>query len=190
MKINNPLYLKTRKAWRAWLIKNYKKKHEVWLIYYRKGTGKPRIEYNDAVEEALCYGWIDSTIKKIDNERFAQRFTPRRNTSVLSQANRERLLKLIANKKMTKAGLAAVAHVFNPTKEKLAEFKIAPDILKPLQANQDAWKYFQKFPEVYKRTRIGYLESRRRHGQDLFNKSLDYFIKKTANNKKFGFVKI
>ena len=190
MIIKHTLYVTDRKVWRAWLAKNHKKESEIWLIYYRKETLKPRIDYNDAVEEALCYGWIDSTIKKIDSARFAQRFSPRRKGSVLSQANRERLIKLIARHKMTRAGLNAVAHVFDPSKQSSAGFKIAPDILKPLRADREAWKYFQKFPDVYKRTRVGYLESRRRHGQKMFNKSLAYFIKKTAANKRFGFVKI
>jgi len=84
MEITNTLYATNGKQWRKWLVKNHKKQKEVWLIYYRKETGKPRILYDDAVLEALCYGWIDSTVKKIDTERFAQRFSPRRSTSVLS----------------------------------------------------------------------------------------------------------
>src|SRR4030042_6007707 len=114
MEIKNKLYVTNRKDWRKWLAKNHKKQNEIWLIYYRKETGKSRIPYDDAVLEALCYGWIDSTVKKINAERFAQRFSPRRPTSVLSQMNKERIRELIKEKKMTKWGLEAIAHVFNP----------------------------------------------------------------------------
>src|SRR4030043_1595586 len=108
MEIGKTLYVKDRRSWRTWLARNHDKEKEIWLIYYRKETGKPRIPYNDAVEEALCYGWIDSTVKNIDTERFAQRFSPRKKSSSLSQANKERIIRLIATKKMTPAGLAAV----------------------------------------------------------------------------------
>ena len=180
----------SRRAWRSWLAKNHDKEKEVWLIYYRKETGKPRIPYNDAVEEALCFGWIDSTVKKLDAERFAQRFSVRKKNSSLSQANKERVLKLIAQKKMTRAGLDAIAHVFKPATAKEEEFIIPAEILKPLQADKLAWENFQRFPESYQRVRIAYILSRKRHGQEMFEKSLRHFIKMTAKNKRFGFVKV
>lgn len=189
VKLGQTLYVADRKSWRAWLAKSHKSETEIWLIYYRKETGKPRISYNDAVEEALCYGWIDSTVKKIDEERFAQRFSVRRKTSGLSQMNRERIHTLIARKKMTKAGFAAIAHVFDPSKEKSEVLDIPPDILRPLKANEQAWIHFQKMPESYKRIRIAYIDSRKRHGEEQFKKSLNHFIAMTARNKRFGFVK-
>src|SRR5512135_236356 len=100
MNLGKTLYVTTRNKWRRWLAKNHDKELEIWLVYYRKDTGKPRISYDDAVLEALAYGWIDSTIKKLDDERFAQRFSPRRSTSVLSQMNKERVRELIKNGKM------------------------------------------------------------------------------------------
>jgi uncharacterized protein YdeI (YjbR/CyaY-like superfamily) len=78
MEIGRTLYITNRKAWRAWLAKNHAREKEIWLIYYKKHTGKPRIPYDDAVEEALFYVWIDSIIKRVDDERIAQRFSPRR----------------------------------------------------------------------------------------------------------------
>src|SRR3989344_2059161 len=96
------LYMTRRDDWRAWLEKNHKRKKEVWLVYYKKSSGKPRISYDDAVEEALCFGWIDSTVKKIDSESFAQRFTPRNPKSAYSQPNKERLKKLVEKGKVIK----------------------------------------------------------------------------------------
>ena len=88
--------------------KNHDKKTEIWLVYYRKSTGKPSISYNDAVEEALCFGWIDSQEKGLDFERFAGRFTPRKPKSNWSPSNRERAKRLIASKQMTEAGRKAL----------------------------------------------------------------------------------
>jgi uncharacterized protein YdeI (YjbR/CyaY-like superfamily) len=157
------------------------------LAYYRKETGKPRISYDDAVEEALCYGWIDSTVKALDSERFAQRFSPRKMTSSLSQMNRERIRVVIATKKMTKAGLDAIAHIFDPREDDHQELNIPPDILEPL--NDQAWQNFQRVPETYQRIRRAFIESRKRHGEEMFRRSLTYFIKMTAKKKRFGFMR-
>lgn len=189
MKLGKTLYVKDRKSWRAWLAKNHRTKSDIWLIYYRKDTGQPRIPYNDAVEEALCYGWIDSIIKRVDSRRFAQRFSVRRKTSGLSQPNRERVRQLIAQGKMTRAGLDALAHVFNPADDKPSRFIIAPDILKQIKGNKPAWRNFRLMPARYQRIRISYIEDRREQGPEGFRRSLAHFIKMTAQNKRFGFIK-
>jgi uncharacterized protein YdeI (YjbR/CyaY-like superfamily) len=189
MDIGKTLYVTNREDWHAWLAANYNKEKEIWLVYYRKETGKPRIPYNDAVEEALCYGWIDSTQKKLDAERFVQRFSPRQKNSALSQANKERVIKLITQKKMTQAGLDAIAHVFQPEAENTEEFTIPPDILQPLKANQQAWANFQRFPASYQRIRVAYIDSRQRHSREMFEKSLNHFIRMTAMNKRIGFIR-
>jgi uncharacterized protein YdeI (YjbR/CyaY-like superfamily) len=189
MNTEHILHITDRKQWRAWLSKNHTKETSVWLAYFRKETGKPRISYNDAVEEALCFGWIDSNVKSLDKERYIQKFSVRKQNSNLSQMNKERLSSLIAQTKMTKAGLDAVAHVFSPTSDRAKKLIIASDILKALKANKLAWSNFKKFPEPYKRIRVAFIESRRRHGDDMFVKSLNHFIKMTSHNKRFGFVK-
>jgi len=189
MKLGKTLYVTNRKDWRSWFAKNHDKEKEIWLIYYRKSSGKPRIPYNDAVEEALSYGWIDSIQKGIDEEKFAQRFTPRKPKSELSEMNKERLRRLIKERKMTVAGLNAISGVFDKSKYQDEKLTIAPDILEALKADKQAWKNFQKFPEGYKKVRLGFIESRRRHGDVIFQRSLQHFIKKTAKNKKFGMVK-
>lgn len=189
MVIGKTLYVKNRKAWRAWLKKHHKAAPEIWLVYFRKETGKPRIPYDDAVLEALAFGWIDSTAKKIDEERFAQRFSPRRKTSQLSQMNKERVRELIKQGLMTKAGLEAIVHVYDPKKDKKEKFAIPAGIEKALKENKDAWENFQKMPEAYKRIRIAYIESRKRHGVWMYKRALDYFITMTAQNKRIGFVK-
>jgi uncharacterized protein YdeI (YjbR/CyaY-like superfamily) len=188
MNLGKTLYVTDRKQWRSWLDKNHAKEKEIWLIYCRKSSGKPRISYNDAVEEALCYGWIDSIVKCIDEEKFAQRFTPRKLKSNLSEMNKERIRRLIKEKKITAAGLKAISNVFDKSKDRKERLAVAPDILKALKADKQAWKNFQNFPEGYKKVRIGFIESRRRHSNEAFQKSLQHFIRKTAKNKKFGMV--
>ncbi|MFA5077142.1 MAG: YdeI/OmpD-associated family protein [Candidatus Micrarchaeia archaeon] len=188
MDIGKTLYVKDREAWRAWLSAHYRGEREIWLIYYKKASGKPRIPYNDAVEEALCFGWIDSIVKSIDGERFAQRFSPRRPGSQLSQMNKERIRKLVAEKRMRKEGLAAVSHAYLPDSDH-GGFIVPENILKAIRKNPDAWKHFQKLPESYKRIRIAYIQHRRRQGEEAFRRSLTNFIKLTAKNKRFGFVK-
>ena len=89
------VYLADRKSWRAWLAEHHDSETEVWLIYYRKETGKPRISYNDAVEEALCYGWVDSIVRGIDEERFAQRFSKRKTLSCCAVNRRPLIIALI-----------------------------------------------------------------------------------------------
>ena len=189
MEIKGKLYLTNRKDWRLWLSKHHKTESEIWLIYYRKETKKLRIPYDDAVLEALAYGWIDSTVKKIDTESFAQRFSPRRSKSVLSQMNKERIRELIKEKKMTKAGLEAISHAFNPKTDKDEKLKISSDTLKTLQANKEAWKYFQKMPPSYQRIRIAYIDSYKQHSVNMYKKTLAHFIKRTAQNKRIGFVR-
>ena len=187
MQLGKTLYATERMTWRSWLAKNHDKENEIWLVYFRKSSRRRRISYNDAVEEALCYGWIDSNVKGIDDECFAQRFSPRKPTSKLSQMNRERIRQLIAKKKMAKAGLAAVAQVFDPAKEE--RFIIPKDILDAIKKDKQVWRNFQRFPESYKRIRIAYIEHARRRGVEPFQRRLQNFIRLTAKNERFGFVK-
>ncbi|MEN8152773.1 MAG: YdeI/OmpD-associated family protein [Acidobacteriota bacterium] len=92
---NKPLlYFNNRKEWHNWLEKNHNKSDGIWLLYYKKHTGKPRIPYDDAVEEAICFGWIDSTVKRLDEEKYCQKFTPRRKGSIWSYLNKKRVEKL------------------------------------------------------------------------------------------------
>ncbi|MGY4884046.1 MAG: YdeI/OmpD-associated family protein [Nanobdellota archaeon] len=189
MEIGETLYVTDREKWRKWLANNYDKKKEIWLVFYNKASGKSRIPYNDAVEEALCYGWIDGIVKKMDEDRFAQRFSPRRKTSVLSEMNKQRIRMMIKQKRMTDFGLKAVAHAFDKDKDKKEKFIIPTEILSELKKNKLAWRNFQKFPEHYKRIRIAYIGNQGERGEEEFRKKLDYFIKMTEKNKRFGMMR-
>ena len=187
MQVGKKLYAKDRATFRAWLEKNHASAPEIWLIYYKKGSGRPRIPYNDAVEEALCFGWIDSIVKPIDEKRYVQRFSPRRPKSVLSAMNAERLRRLIAAGKVTPAGLAAVQGQLGSAAGKPRAFKLPPDIAAALRADRSTWKNFRGFPESYVRIRVGWIDAARRR-PEAFAQRLRYFVKMTAQNKRFGMV--
>jgi uncharacterized protein YdeI (YjbR/CyaY-like superfamily) len=180
MEISQTIYLTKRMDWRAWLKKHHKTEREIWLVYPKKETGKPRIEYNDAVEEALCFGWIDSIVKKWDEESTVQRFSPRKPRAKYSQANIERLRTLVARKKVIKEVAESVKDILNE------EFVIPADILKAVKANKQAWKNFQGFSDSYKRIRIAFIEGARKRPAE-FKKRLRHFIEMTEKNQTFGF---
>ena len=176
MEITRTLQVTNRKDWRQWLREHYKTEKEVWLVYYKKETGKPRIAYNDAVEEALCFGWIDSTLKTLDKERNVQRFSPRKPKSPYSAANKERLRKLLRQHKVIKGVRETLGDIL------AEEFEIAEDILNAIKANKQAWKNFRKFSDPYKRIRIGFVEGARKRPAE-FRKRLHYFINSWRNRQ-------
>jgi uncharacterized protein YdeI (YjbR/CyaY-like superfamily) len=180
MEISKTLYVTKRKDWRAWLKKHYKTEKEIWLVYPKKETGTPRIEYNDAVEEALCFGWIDSIIKTLDEENSVQRFSPRKPKAKYSQANIERLRSLVAKKKVIKEVKESLGKLLEK------KFVIPPDILKAIQADEEAWKNFQKFSAPYVRIRVAFIDGARRRPAE-FKKRLRHFLEMTRKNKIFGF---
>lgn len=108
MEIGETLYVTTREAFRKWLEMNHQKRKEIWLIRYKKAAKKPSIDYVQAVEEAICFGWIDNLEKSIDAERYALRFSPRRPKSNWTGTNKERARRMIAEGKMTEAGRATL----------------------------------------------------------------------------------
>lgn len=170
-----------RREWRAWLRKHSKREKEVWLVHFKKHTGRPTVSYNDSVEEALAFGWIDSTVRTIDGDRYAQRFTPRKPGSPYSQANLERLRAMARQGKVAKDVLEKTAELIEG-----GEFRVPADILKAIRADPDAWKNFQSFSEPYKRIRIAYIEGARDRPAE-FAKRLRHFVSQTAHNRIFGF---
>jgi uncharacterized protein YdeI (YjbR/CyaY-like superfamily) len=180
--VTKSLHVTTRARWRAWLQKHHASEPEIWLVYWRKETGKPRVSYNDAVEEALCFGWIDSTQKGIDDQRVAQRFTPRRRVGRLSEMNKQRVRRLAAEGRMTPAGMAVIGDALEE-----APLVLAPDIERALKNDPATWQNFRGFPEPYRRLRIAYIEGARRRPEE-FAKRLAHFVDMTGQNKRFGYV--
>ncbi len=170
-----------RSEWRAWLRRHHKSSKEVWLVFYKKHTGRPRVAYNDAVEEALAFGWIDSTAKRIDEDRYAQRFTPRKPGSSYSESNLARLRSMAAKGKIVPEVLANVRPLLAAK-----PLVIPPDILAALKADRETWKNFRAFSDSYKRIRIGYIDGARDRPQE-FAKRLRNFLKTAKENRIIGF---
>jgi uncharacterized protein YdeI (YjbR/CyaY-like superfamily) len=158
MKIAHSLYIPTRAEWRVWLEEHHASERELWLIFYK--NGQANIPLDDAVEEALCFGWIDSIIQKIDEERYARLFTPRTNTAKWSALNRKRVQKLVAEGRMAAAGLAllpadwdqAPVERAHPEREELPEF-----IRAGLESSPKARAYFESLPPSHKRLYLGWI---------------------------------
>ena len=103
------IYFKNAAEWRTWLAGNHNKFPGIWLVFYKKETGKPTLVYEHAIEEALCYGWVDSIIRKIDEEKYVRKFTPRKDNSKWSESNKKRVERLIKQNCMAEPGLSKVA---------------------------------------------------------------------------------
>jgi uncharacterized protein YdeI (YjbR/CyaY-like superfamily) len=176
----NILHITTRTEWRNWLKKNFKTESEAWLVYHKKGTGKPRIQYNDAVEEAICFGWIDSIVRKLDDKSIIQRFSRRSLKSKYSQANKVRLRSLVKEKKVHKEVLESLGAIL---KEK---YVMPNDIILSIKTNRLAWKNFQKYSPQYQEIRIAFIDGARKRPNE-FSRRLNYFIKMTEENKVIGF---
>ena len=108
MEIGETLLVTSRQEWRTWLSQHHREQKEIWLIYYKKSSGKQSVTYEESVQEALCFGWIDGAFKGIDAETYAGRFTPRRAKSPWADSNRERVKHLLADGLMTEARLATL----------------------------------------------------------------------------------
>ena len=173
---NKIKYFENREDWRKWLTNNFETKDEIWFVFPQKSSGKKSIIYNDAVEEALCFEWIDSTIKSLDKEHKIQRFTPRNPKSTYSQANKERLKWLLENKMIHPKFEDKIRTILSDP------FIFPDDIIDRLKADKTAWKNYQHFSAPYKRIRIAYIEAARKRPEE-FEKRLNNFINKTKENK-------
>ena len=176
MKQKETLYTADRNVWRKWLEENFETKNEIWFVFPTKESGEPALSYNDAVEEALCFGWIDSTTGHIDEKHGIRRFTPRKNFGYYSRPNIERLIWL------DRQGL--IHPKIRPTVVSVmeAEFIFPEDIMNVIREDEIAWKNYQKFSEPYKRIRIAYIDAARNRPEE-YKKRLNSFLEKTRNGK-------
>ena len=189
MKIADELYVTNRDDWREWLRKNYETEKEIWLIYYKKHTGKPSVPYNDSVEEALCFGWVDSIIKKIDDEKFARKFTPRKSESKWSEANKKRAGKMIKEERMTTSGLTKI----RKAKKSGEWFKIPPArkalvipqyVKEALAKNKKALENFNNLAKSYKRQYVGWISSAKK--KETRKRRLTEAVSLLEKNEKLG----
>ena len=170
-------YTSKREAWRSWLAEHFETASEIWFVFPMKGSGEQGLLYNDAVEEALCFGWIDSTIRHTDPTHRAQRFTPRKAGSPYSRPNIERLIRLermgMIHPKIREQVLPVIR----------APYIFPGDILDAVKADPLAWAQYEKLPEPYRRIRIAYIDAARKRPAE-FQKRLTSFISKTRRGQR------
>jgi uncharacterized protein YdeI (YjbR/CyaY-like superfamily) len=179
-------YASNRREWHEWLKNHHNSTAGVWLIYYKKNTGKPRVEYEEAVEEALSYGWIDSKVKVLDEERYMQVFTPRKLGSAWSKSNKERIKKLIKNDLMKPAGLEKI----NTAKkdgswtilDEVEDLVIPKDLKKSLKQNKVANENFEAFSDSIKKQVLYWIVSAKMKETRL--RRIKKTVELAAKNKK------
>jgi len=180
---------KNRGEWRKWLEKNHSTKDGLWLIHYKKKSNKKSVSHPHAVEEALCFGWIDSKLKRIDEERYILRYTPRKGKSVWSKINKDTAEKLISLGKMTEAGLEKIKiakkqGLWNSAYTNLKKDRLPSDLKEALIKNRDAWKNFNNFANSYRNSYISWIKGAK---SDITRKKrIDEVVKKSIENKKPG----
>ena len=167
----------SRAAWRGWLEQNQGTAKEIWVLLDDRPE-EPTVLYLDTVEEAICFGWIDSIQKRFSPYERAQRFSPRKQRSNWTELNKERARRLIRLGLMTDAGRATLPDL-------TITFSVADDIAEALKAVPDAWSNFLAFPDLYRRVRIGYVEEMRKNRSE-FERRLNNLVQKSAANQMFG----
>lgn len=179
-------YAKNRKAWRNWLEKNHAKSPGIWLVYDKKSSGKKRLDYADAVEEALCFGWIDSTLRPLDEHRYMQRFTPRKPKSGWSGLNKKRIEKMMSEGLMTKAGLdrieAAKKDGSWQSLDHIDAIQLPEDFEKALSKNKKAKINFENFPQFSKKQFLYHINSAKR--SETRKERIKLCVQMAAANKK------
>jgi uncharacterized protein YdeI (YjbR/CyaY-like superfamily) len=161
------LYITNRDEWRKWLSENHATEAGIWLIFYKKKMSKPTITYEAAVEEAICFGWIDSIIKKVDAAKYARKFTPRSDKSKWSALNKKRANKMIKEGRITKIGLAKIkaakkAGLWDKDPRPRISFDIPPEFAKALTCNNKAKENFDKLAPTYRKHYIGWISVAKR----------------------------
>jgi uncharacterized protein YdeI (YjbR/CyaY-like superfamily) len=182
------IYLKSRKKWHDWLEQNYEKEKEVWLIYYRKYTNVSSISYEDSLEEALCFGWVDSIIKRIDESKFARKFTPRTDTRKWSDKNIRKIRKLIEEGRITAAGLSKIDRSILNGKAseapKKKDFMVPTWVIQAIRDNEKAFTNFNKLAPSHKRNYIRWVMSAKK--EETRTRRLEEVIEVLGQNKKLG----
>ncbi|CAG0934087.1 hypothetical protein TFLX_03335 [Thermoflexales bacterium] len=187
--LGQPLHFTQPAEWRAWLAANHASAKELWLVIYKKHTGQPSLALEEAVEEALCFGWIDGLLRRIDDERFALRFSPRKKGSVWSQVNKRRVAKLIKQGRMTEAGLAKVKEAKANGQWRAAARRedvsnISTDLKKALKANPQTWRNFENLAPSHKRQFIYWIDSAKT--EITRQRRIQETVRRVGENKKLG----
>ena len=183
------VYVRTRKEWRDWLNQNHDKSNGIWLVFYKKHTGKATLEYDEAVEEALCFGWIDSIIKKIDDGKYVRKLTPRKADSRWSELNKKRITKLKKQGLLTEAGIVKVREAKasglwdRPDRPQIPSNAFR-ELESALAKNKKAKSFFDQLTPSYQKRFIGWISAAKR--QDTKERRLRESITLLEQGEKLG----
>jgi len=180
---------KNRAAWRAWLERNHAREKELWLVLSKKNSNEPTVTYDEAVEEALCFGWIDGIVKSIDDEKYAIRFSPRKSGSIWSESNKKRVAKMIAEGKMMAIGLAKVAEAkrngqWDKATQREDVSNIPADLRRALQVDKQAAQNFNALAPSHKRQYIYWITEAKR--AETRQRRIDETLRMLKENKRLG----
>ena len=186
MKISKSFTPANLAEWRNWLVQNHNREQEVWLVYFKPGSGRTTIDYESSVEEALCFGWIDSIIQRIDEHRYARKFNPRRMDSKWSETNKRRVLKVLREGRMTESGMAKVTFDVNTVdiskpKTKRPPVKMPENIETALKSRPGLWQAFQNISPTYQRNYILWLSDAKK--PETFERRLRMLIDEVMAGK-------
>jgi uncharacterized protein YdeI (YjbR/CyaY-like superfamily) len=178
------LDVRSRRQWRNWLREHHDSQSEIWLVFHRSRAPETCVSYGDVVEEALCFGWIDSIVKRLDDDRYARKFTPRNPDSKWSTVNRRRYANLKARGLLAAPGLERTPTSRSGDAPRPSVSVLPSYIEKQLKANVRAWDYFERLAPSYRRTCIGWIDSAKR--EETKEKRLREVISLLAAGKKLG----
>lgn len=170
--------------WRNWLASHHHSESEVWLVFHKRHTGQPSITYGDAVDEALCFGWIDSLIRRLDDDRYARKFTPRKPGSKWSTSNRKRFAELQASGRLSSAGLERAPTERSGDAPRPSLSNVPRYIEQALNSRPAARDYFESLAPSYRRMYIGWIDSAKQ--QETRNRRLREAVDLLAAGKKLG----
>ena len=189
METSKAHFFKNGQEWRTWLQQNHAEINAVWLVHYKKSSGKTGIGYDEALEEALCFGWIDGKLKSLDKEKYIIRYSPRKAKSVWSKLNKDKAEQLIVSGKMTDAGLAKIEEAKSNgywdsayTNRKTDELPL--DLKNALIQDKEAWYHFQRFANSYRNNYIGWVNMAK--SEETRKRRISEVVKRSSMNKKPG----
>jgi uncharacterized protein YdeI (YjbR/CyaY-like superfamily) len=178
-------YARNREEWREWLEKNHQSSPGIWFIYYKKGTNVPTVAYEDAVGEALSFGWIDSKVNALDEERYMQVFTPRKPGSTWSRINKQRVEKLIKEGLMTTSGMQKIEVAKKDGSwsilDDVEDLLLPEDLKKEFRGNEQAEKYFHTFKDSSKKQILWWIASAKR--PETRKRRIEKVVELAAKNK-------
>jgi uncharacterized protein YdeI (YjbR/CyaY-like superfamily) len=178
------LDVRTRREWRQWLARHHNSESEIWLVFHKRHTGVSGLTYEDAVREALCYGWIDSILRRLDDERYARKFTPRKSDSKWSTLNRRRYADLKAQGLLAPPGLKRPPTARSGDAPRPSVSTLPQYIERALRSNKQAWNTFRQLAPSYQRNYVGWIDAAKR--DETRKRRLSEALCLLAEGKKLG----